>query len=115
MDGDFVGTLALGLPEAVEAPHFGMRSFRVRGKIFATLTPDGMCAHFFVPEEQRNQARAVFPDVVEPLYWGARVCGLRVPLRAEAEEAIRELVRAAWRAKAPKRLVDEFDAARGGR
>jgi hypothetical protein len=34
-----VRKLALGLPEAVEQDHHGMPSFRVRGKIFATV-PD---------------------------------------------------------------------------
>jgi hypothetical protein len=33
--------LALSFPEAVEAPHFDRASFRVRGKIFATIAPDG--------------------------------------------------------------------------
>jgi hypothetical protein len=31
---------ALSLPEAVEAPHFEKSSFRVKGKIFATV-PEG--------------------------------------------------------------------------
>lgn len=34
--GDF-RKLALGLPEAVEAPHFELASFRAKGRIFATL------------------------------------------------------------------------------
>ena len=33
--------LALALPEATEQDHHGMASFRVRGKIFATV-PDGI-------------------------------------------------------------------------
>jgi hypothetical protein len=33
--------LALALPDAVELPHFDRASFRVRGKIFATLASDG--------------------------------------------------------------------------
>ncbi|MGH3621598.1 MAG: hypothetical protein ACRDQ5_07385 [Sciscionella sp.] len=31
---------ALSLPEATEQPHFEMSSFRVRGKIFATVPVD---------------------------------------------------------------------------
>jgi hypothetical protein len=33
--------LALSCTEAVETPHFDRASFRVRGKIFATIAPDG--------------------------------------------------------------------------
>jgi hypothetical protein len=33
--------LALSLPEAHEEPHFDRTSFRVKKKIFATMTPDG--------------------------------------------------------------------------
>jgi hypothetical protein len=35
--GDRVRRLALALPEAVEADHHGRPSFRVAGRIFATL------------------------------------------------------------------------------
>ena len=31
---------ALSLPDATEEPHFNYSSFRVRGKIFATVPPD---------------------------------------------------------------------------
>jgi len=34
-----VRQFALAMPEASEAPHFDMTSFRVRGKIFATMPP----------------------------------------------------------------------------
>src|SRR5438270_321987 len=34
-------THALSLPETTEQPHFDMASFRVRGKIFATVPPEG--------------------------------------------------------------------------
>ncbi|MEJ0066142.1 MAG: MmcQ/YjbR family DNA-binding protein [Caulobacteraceae bacterium] len=34
---DDIRRLALALPEAVEADHHGMPSFRVRGKIFSTI------------------------------------------------------------------------------
>jgi len=33
--------LALSLPEVTEQPHFDMASFRVRGKIFVTVPPEG--------------------------------------------------------------------------
>jgi hypothetical protein len=36
-----VRRLALSLPETTEEPHHDMTSFRVGGKIFATVTPRG--------------------------------------------------------------------------
>ena len=41
---------ALSLPATTEEPHFDMSSFRVRGKIFATVPPDGEHLHVFVDE-----------------------------------------------------------------
>jgi hypothetical protein len=36
---------ALSLPGVTEEPHFDMTSFRVRGKIFVTVPPDGTRLH----------------------------------------------------------------------
>ena len=60
-------TLALELPEAVEDEHMGHPDFRVRKKIFATLSPPG--AHWGMvklpPEQQADFVRDE-PDVFEP-------------------------------------------------
>ena len=105
MTCDDVRTLALALPEALEAPHFDLASFRVRGKIFATMPPAGTHLHVFVGEEARAQALALHGHCVEKLPWGAKVVGLRVDL-ARAEAALVEaLLRQAWTAKAPKALL----------
>ncbi len=71
---DDIRRLALALPEAVEADHHGMPSFRVRGKIFSTIHvahPRMMVK--LDPEDQRNLAEA-HPGVVEPVpgYWGRK-------------------------------------------
>jgi hypothetical protein len=71
---DDIRRLALALPEAVEADHHGMPSFRVRGKIFSTLHqahPRMMVK--LDPEDQFNLAQA-HPGVVEPVpgYWGRK-------------------------------------------
>jgi len=43
MNVDKVRSFALAWPEGTEQPHFHSASFRVRGKIFATLPPRGIC------------------------------------------------------------------------
>jgi hypothetical protein len=104
---------ALSLPGTSEEPHFDMTSFRVGGKIFATATADETRLHIFVDESEIAATVAELPHAVEPLLWGQRVRGLRVLLAAAADDRVRELLMDAWRRKAGKRLVAEFEAAGG--
>jgi hypothetical protein len=101
---------ALSLPEATEEPHFKYTSFRVRGKIFATIPPDADHMHIFVGEQVREEALAAEPDFLEELRWGKKVVGLRVLLTAAKPGVVHELLREAWLGKAPKRLVAAFAA-----
>ena len=102
---DRVRRFALSLPEAVEAPHFDYASFRVGGKIFATVPPDQAHVHVFVGEDRREPALALHPGFIEKLPWGSKIVGLRIAL-AKAEPAVVEtLLRHAWATKAPKRLL----------
>jgi hypothetical protein len=102
--------LALSLPEATESPHFDMASFRVRGKIFATLPPDQTHLHVFVDDDEAKAFAADNPDAFEELFWGKKLCGVRVRLSHAPAADIEELLESAWRRKAPKRVVADFDA-----
>jgi hypothetical protein len=103
---------ALSLPEASEEPHFDMSSFRVRGKIFATVPPDGAHLHVFVDEQEVAASVAENPSAFEPLRWGRQLRGLRIDLAASPTERLQELIEESWRRKAPRRLVAAFDAER---
>lgn len=96
--------LALSLPEVSEEPHFHLSSFRVKGKIFATVPPDGSYLNVFVDDPQREMMIAVDPEAYEKLWWGKKVAGLRVKLSAAEAKDIEELLRMAWQRKAPKHL-----------
>src|SRR5215831_10082188 len=96
---------ALSLLETTEEPHFDMTSFRVRGKIFATVPPDGEYLHVFVGELEVGASAAENPAAFEPLRWGQRVRGLRVRLAPAPDVRVMELLEESWRRKAPKRLV----------
>jgi hypothetical protein len=96
---------ALSLPEANEEPHFQYNSFRVNGKIFATVPPDNQHLHVFVDEQRRELGMSMFPDVYEELWWGKKVVGIRVLLSAADASDVEDLVYSAWQRKAPKRLV----------
>ena len=78
-----VRRIAMSLPEVTEEPHFASASFRVRGKIFATVPPDGEYLHIFVAEEDREPALVMAPGVIEKLWWGGKVRGLRVALQSQ--------------------------------
>jgi hypothetical protein len=100
--------LALALPEAAEQDHHGMDSFRVRGKIFATV-PDDAHIRVMVDEDDTKAAVAESPDACAPFYWGARLACVVVTLASADPNLVRELLTEAWRRKAPKKLLAQLD------
>jgi hypothetical protein len=100
-----VRKLALALPEATEQPHHDMTSFRVRGKIFATMPPEGGRLHVFLPEGEVASYCAEFPSAVEELWWGKKLSGCRVILQQADRALVREMLDESWRRKAPKNLL----------
>jgi hypothetical protein len=102
-----VRRLALALPESTEAPHHAMTSFRVAQKIFATMPPEGDRVHIFVGPDEVAASCAEYPGVVEELWWGKKLSGCRVNLAGANRTMVRELLTESWRAKAPKKLLDE--------
>lgn len=105
-----IRAVALGLPGTTEEPHFDMISFRVRGKIFATVPPDEQHLHVFVDEAETQACVAEDPAAFEPLLWGSKPRGVRVVLAAAGQERVGELLEESWRRKAPARLIAELDA-----
>ncbi len=95
-----VRRFALGLPEATEEPHFHYSSFRVRGRIFATVPPDGEHLHVFVADAEREVALELDPEFLEKLHWGKRVVGVRVTLARAKAPVVTRLLAQAWARKA---------------
>jgi hypothetical protein len=56
--------------------HHAATSFRVSGKIFATVPPDACSLNLFVDDVMREQMVATWPDAFENLLWGGKVAGL---------------------------------------
>ena len=100
-----VRKLAMALPEATEEPHFHLSSFRVKGKVFATMAPDGSFLNVFVDDGPREAIVAVDPKAYETLWWG-KSAYLHVHLKAAKAQDVAELLQLAWERKAPKRLLD---------
>lgn len=103
---------ALSLPGTSEEPHFELTSFRVRGKIFATAPPDASYLNLFVDPDEVTGYVAEDGTAFEPLHWGRQVRGLRVRLAAVTDPRVAELLDGAWRRKAPRRLISQYDEER---
>ena len=101
--------IALALPEAVEQDHHGRPSFRVAGKIFATLWDDEHTNVMLDVDGIRTAAQA-YPGICEELWWGRRLAALRVNLQRADPDLLRELYTDAWEGKAPERLLKPQDA-----
>jgi hypothetical protein len=103
-----VRQLALALPETTEQDHHGMDSFRVRGKIFATV-PDDHHVRVMVDTTAILAAVAENPGVCEAFYWGKRLACVVVAIDVADPDLVRELVTDAWLRKAPRTLARDFD------
>ena len=101
---DELRRFALALPATSEEPHQHFGSWRVRGRIFVTVPPEGAHLHVFVAELEREQALAIHPEFTEKLFWGGKVVGLRVALASAPAAAVKRLIGQAWTHKAPKAL-----------
>ena len=104
-----VRKLALALPEAEESPHHGIASFRVRGKIFATLFTPGQL-NVFVELGEVDAIAALARDACEPLWWGKSVRGVKVNLMKAPKSLVARLLADAWRNKAPPSLLKSAQA-----
>ena len=96
--------LALALPEAVEQDHHGRPSFRVSGKIFATLR-DQEHMNVMLDEGGVRMAVQEDPDTCSEVWWGKRLAAVRVDLRRADPETLAGLLEQAWELRAPKRLL----------
>lgn len=89
--------------------HFYVRlpSFRVRGKVFATV-PDRQHLHIMVSEDEICDAVAS-SDACEEKWWGKKLAAVLVSLPDVDENLLGQLLLSAWSQRAPRKLLDEFD------
>ncbi len=107
---DQARSLALELPEAVEQDHHGRPSFRVAGKIFATLWDED---HMNVMLDEGAILTAVQrePEACEELWWGKRLRAVSVDLGRASANVVADLLGDAWERKAPRRLTTDRTSA----
>jgi hypothetical protein len=103
---DEARALALSLPEAVEQDHHGRPSFRVGGKIFATLWSEERM-NVMLDEGGVRTAVEAAPDACEQVWWGKKLAAVGVSLARVEPDDLRELLEDAWEGKAPQRLTGD--------
>lgn len=104
---------AAALPEVEEHLHFRFRVplWRVRGRTFLGMGADETTVVFCIGEESAERLAAEHPGSASAeRRRDARrsFLGLQVRLDAFQDAELEALVREAWVAQAPKRLVKEF-------
>jgi len=94
--GDF-RRIALGMVDAVEGSHMAHPDFRVGGRIFATLQPDGQRGMVKLTPDQQHEVIASSPSTFEPASgaWGRQGCTM-VRLDAVDESTLGEAMTLAW-------------------
>lgn len=90
--------LALSLPEAAEQDHHGRPSFRIAGRIFATLW-DADHMNVMLDEPGILTAVQAHPDRCAEVWWGKRLSAVRVTLSTTDPELLTELLADAYEAK----------------
>ena len=89
--------IALGMTGAVEGSHMAHPDFRVDGRIFATLHPDGKRGMVKLTPDQQREFVDASPSAFEPASgaWGRQGCTM-VRLDAVEEGALGEAMTLAW-------------------
>ena len=100
---DAVRALAMALPEVEESPHFESASFRVRGKILATLGAETLTLKLpLLVQEALCQSD---PNAVQlPAHW-AKHGWTTLSLQGFDAGRLADLLSLAWRQVAPKALL----------
>jgi hypothetical protein len=95
---DAARAMALELPDVVEMPHHGFPSFRVRGRIFATI-PDATHLNVMIAEAGIRALAAARPEDCAERWWGKRLAALTIHLALAEEDLVREMLLEAWQHK----------------
>lgn len=110
MTTDEFRDIALSFPETVESAHMGHPDFRVGGKIFATIAPDGDRGMAKLKPDQQEWFIRTEPSIFEPASgaWG-RGGATMIRLADADESTVRQALNAAWRNTAPEKSIQAHD------
>ncbi|MFK0172006.1 MmcQ/YjbR family DNA-binding protein [Streptomyces sp. NPDC090306] len=107
-DAEDVRRLALALPDTTEKTAWNMPTFRVAGKMFATLPEEETSIAVRCPKEERDELVLAEPDKFWVAHHEAGFAWIRVRLKAlEDDGELDDILADSWRQAAPTRLCDE--------
>jgi hypothetical protein len=109
-----VRELALALPEVEESTSYGTPAFKVRGKLFVRLKEDGESIVVRIEEADRTLRLLADPRAFYITDHYVAYPWMLVRLSAVAQDDLAELVRDAWRLRAPGRLAVQDNGAQQG-
>jgi hypothetical protein len=102
-----VRRVALSLPDTTEKIAWSMPTFRVAGKMFATLPEDETSIAVRCPKEERDELVLAEPGKFWIADHEAQFAWVRARLAAlEDEDELRDILADSWRQAAPPRLLD---------
>ncbi|CAL9358353.1 MULTISPECIES: MmcQ/YjbR family DNA-binding protein [Streptomyces] len=108
-DAEDVRRIALSLPDTTEKTAWSMPTFRVAGKMFATLPEDETSIAVRCPKEERDELALAEPGKFWIADHEAQFAWVRVRLAAlEDEDELRDILADSWRQAAPARLLEAY-------
>jgi hypothetical protein len=108
---DDVRRIALALPETTEKPSYGTPGFRVKDRLFARIRDEGDALVVWVTDlDEKEVLLAAEPKKLFTLPHYDGHASVLVRLGAVGVKELTELLTDAWRARAPKKVVDAFDS-----
>jgi hypothetical protein len=106
-DAEDVRRIALSLPDTTEKIAWSMPTFRVAGKMFATLPEDETSLAVRCPKEERDELVLAEPEKFWIADHEAQFAWVRARIAAlEDEDELRDILADSWRQAAPPRLLD---------
>ncbi|CAM5572459.1 MmcQ/YjbR family DNA-binding protein OS=Streptomyces glaucescens OX=1907 GN=SGLAU_28460 PE=4 SV=1 [Streptomyces glaucescens] len=106
-DAEDVRRIALSLPDTTEKIAWSMPTFRVAGKMFATLPEEETSMAVRCPKVERDELVLAEPGKFWIAEHEAQFAWVRVRLAALEDEAeLRDILADSWRQAAPSRLLD---------
>ena len=110
-DWDTVREIASAFPGAEESTTYGKPAFKVKGKLFAWVSPDDSAEGALAVRVDPGELPLLMDTAADryfqtPHYHGYPILLIRTD-RIDRQE-LRERIEDSWLLRAPKRLVDEF-------
>ncbi len=101
--------MALDLPETEEKPHFHLRSFRVKNKIFATIHVDKSYVMVKLSPVDQSVFCSYSNEVIFPVPggWGKRGATF-INLKKVRKSMLLDALTTAWKTVAPPKLTGKY-------